>query len=112
MPLIKGITVKLHEYTETSEDDFGQPIFSDVEVEVQNVLVGQPSTDDVVNDMNLYGKKLAYTLSIPKGDTHNWKDTVVEFFDQKFKTYGDVIQGIEENIPLCWNKQVKVEHYE
>ena len=35
----------------------------------------------------------------------------VEFWGQKFRTYGDVVQGIENLIPLCWNKKVKVEKY-
>lgn len=112
MAMINGITVILHEFAQTGEDDFGQPIFNDIEVSVDNVLVGQPSTDDIVNSMNIYGKRLAYSLAIPKGDTHNWKDAEVEFFGERFRTYGDITQGIESNIPLSWNKIIKVEKYE
>ena len=35
----------------------------------------------------------------------------VEFFGQRFRTYGDVTEGIEAMIPLQWNKKVKVERY-
>ena len=62
--------------------------------------------------MQLYGKRLPYTLALPKGDTHDWDNVAVGFFGQKFRTYGDVVQGIEAMLPLCWNKQVKVERYE
>jgi len=112
MSMIKGITVTLHTHAKTGDDDFGQPIFSDTTTTVDNVLVGQASSEAIANDMTIYGKRLAYTLAIPKGDTHTWTDTEVEFFGEKFRTYGDVIQGIEANIPLSWNKQIKVERYE
>jgi hypothetical protein len=36
----------------------------------------------------------------------------VEFFGQRFRTIGFPTQGIEELIPLAWNKKVKVERYE
>ena len=67
---------------------------------------------DIVNDLQLYGRRLAYTLALPKGDAHDWHNVTVEFFGQKFHTYGDVAQGIENLIPLCWNKKVTVERYE
>ena len=35
----------------------------------------------------------------------------LEFFGQKFRSYGAVTQGIEALIPLYWNKKVKVERY-
>lgn len=110
--MIKGITVVLHVKTRTGADAFGAPVYEDTTEEVKNVLVGEPDAQAVINEMQLYGKRLAYTLGIPKGDTHEWKDTKVEFFGEKFKTYGDVTQGIEAMIPLSWNKKIKVERYE
>lgn len=109
--MIHGITVRLYEKTQTGTDAFNAPIFSETPVEVKNVLIGEPTTDDVVNSLQLYGKRIAYTLAIPKGDEHDWEDVTVEFFGQKFRTYGGVVQGIEELVPLCWNKKVKVERY-
>lgn len=50
-------------------------------------------------------------LALPKGDSHDWHNVTVEFFGQKFRTYGDVVQGMESLVPLAWNKQVKVERY-
>lgn len=108
---MKGITVLLHVKTESGFDEFGAPIYTDEVVPVDNVLIGEPSSDQSIQDLNLYGKRLAYTLAIPKGDTHIWTDTVVEFFGQTFRTYGEPTQGIESLIPLSWNKKVKVEKY-
>lgn len=109
--MIKGTKVILIQKEETGTDDFGAPIYEEKQIEVNDVLVGEPSSDDISNEMSLYGKKIAYTLAIPKGDTHNWVDTDVIIFGQKYKTYGYPIEGIEENIPLRWHKKVKVERY-
>ena len=108
---MRGVTVNLHVKTQTGTDEFDAPIYTDQIVQVDNVLIGEPSTDDIVQDLNLYGKRLAYTLAIPKGDDHDWTDTEVEFFDETFRTYGAPTQGIEHLIPLAWNKKVKVERY-
>lgn len=111
MSMIKGITVQLKKKIQTGTDPFGRPIYSEQIINVDNVLVGEPSTDDITTDLSLYGKKLAYTLAIPKGDTNVWEDTEVSFFGANFRTYGYVTQGIESMIPLDWNKKIKVERY-
>lgn len=108
---MRGITVTLHKKTQSSTDEFGAPIYTDTTEAVDNVLVGEPTSDQIVQDLNLYGKHLAYVLAIPKGDTHTWTDTEVEFFGQTFKTYGEPTQGIDALIPLSWNTKVKVERY-
>lgn len=109
---IKGIPVKLSVRTQTGIDDFNRPTYEVSQEVVENVLVGEPSAEDVVNELNLSGKRIAYTLAIPKGDTHVWEDTEVEFWGMKFKTVGIPTQGIDDNIPFQWNKKVKVERYE
>lgn len=109
---IKGVTITLYQTEQTGVDPFGRPVMSETAVPVENVLIGEPSTEDVVNELNLSGKHLAYTLAIPKGDTHNWKDKRVSFFGETFRTIGEPTQGIEANIPLDWNMKVKVERYE
>ena len=109
---IRGTTVQLTIKTKSGTDDFNMPIYTETVEEVSNVLIGEPKTEDIINDLQLYGKRLAYTLAIPKGDTHNWKDTKVQFWGQTFHTYGEPTQGIEELIPLSWNKKVKAERYE
>lgn len=109
--MIRGITVRLYVKTQTGTDEFNAPIYTETPVDVENVLVGEPVSEDIVNSLQLYGKHVAYTLGIPKGDEHDWDNVAVEFFGQKFRTYGGVTQGIEEMIPLVWNKKVKVERY-
>ena len=96
--MIHGITVLLYEKRKTGTDAFNAPVYEE-------------ATEDLVSDLQLYGKRTAYTLAIPKGDTHDWEDVTVEFFGRKWRTFGGVTQGIEDMIPLPWNKKVKVERY-
>ena len=109
---IKGMPVKLSVRTQKGIDDFNRPTYEVSQEVVENVLVGEPSAEDVVNELNLSGKRIAYVLAIPKGDTHTWENTEVEFWGMTFKTVGIPTQGIDDNIPLQWNKKVKVERYE
>lgn len=111
MAKIKGITVTLIGGIKTGEDPFGKPIYEDAEITVDNVLVSPTSSDDIVNQLNLTGKKAVYTLAIPKGDTNAWEDREVRFFGERWRTFGIPIEGIEELIPLEWNKKVMVERY-
>ena len=106
-----GYSVTLHVRQQTGTDEFNNPVFSDTTETVANVLIGQPTTDDITTSLDLYGKRIEYMLGIPKGDTHDWEDTVVEFFGQKYRTFGHTIQGIEENIPTPWHKKVRVERF-
>jgi hypothetical protein len=112
---MRGITVKLTEKTQNGTDPFGMPKFTTAEVDVHDVLVGEPSTDDITNTITMYGKKVAYTLAIPKGDTHVWEDTTVTLpapFEGTYHTIGYPTAGIEANIPLRWNKKVHLERIE
>ena len=108
---MRGITVTLHTKVQTGTDAFNAPTFRDETIEVENVLVGEPSSDQIIDELNLYGKHLAYVLGIPKGDQHDWTDVEVSFFGERFRTYGEPTQGMEHLIPLSWNKKVKVERY-
>ncbi|MBO7222563.1 MAG: hypothetical protein J6V70_00330 [Kiritimatiellae bacterium] len=109
--LIKGIPVVLKVKTPVGADNFNIPIYETIDETVENVLVAPASADDVATAENLYGKKAVYSLGIPKGDTHNWLDTEVEFFGETWRTFGFPLEGIESNIPLDWNKKVMVERY-
>lgn len=107
--MIKGITVSLIVQTQTSTDDFGAPVYTETSVSVDNVLVSPSSDTEVLETVNLYGKKAIYTLAIPKGDSHNWENTFVEFFGERWRTIGKPTKGIEDMIPLKWNMKVRVE---
>ncbi len=109
---IRGIDIIRYEKKQTGVDGFGAPIYAETAEVVHNVLIGEPGAEELVGDMQLLGKKLAYTLALPKGDNRDWDNVTVEFFGQKFRTYGGVTEGIEAMIPGRWNRKVKVERFE
>lgn len=103
-----GTSVVLYEKTANGVDAFNNPVYTVTQTTVDNVLVGQPETDDITSSIDMYGKQIVYMLGLPKGDTHNWTNTIVEIFGERFQTFGDVIQGIEANVPTPWHKKVRV----
>lgn len=112
--MIKGITVQLVVKTANGADALNRTIYETEIVEVDDVLVGQPSQEEITTTLSLYGKQATYTLAIPKGDENTWVDTEVILpapFSGKFKTIGFPTAGIESNIPLRWNKKVLLEQY-
>lgn len=111
MAMIKGIAVILRKKNKIGVDDFDAPVYETEDIEVENVLVAPASSQDVITAQDLYGKKAIYTLGIPKGDNNVWEDTTVVFFGNVWRTIGILQEGIEENIPLNWNKKVMVERY-
>lgn len=112
MPRIKGETVYLITKRKIGEDPFGAPIVQEEKVAVNNVLIAPTLSDDIVNQLELTGRKAVYTLAIPKGDTNNWENVEVEFFGERWRTFGISTMGIEHLIPLDWNRKVMVERYE
>lgn len=109
--MIKGMTVVLVSKNQTGVDAFNCPVYEYVEESVDDVLVAPASSDDIITAQDLHGKKAVYTLAIPKGDSHNWEDAIVRFFGQEWHVFGYPLEGMEENLPLRWNKKVMVERY-
>lgn len=110
--MIKGIPVKLYERTLSGTDGFDHPMYAETPVTIENVLVAPASTTEILDTLNLTGKKAVYNIAIPKEDTHNWQDCRVDFFGQSWKVIGFPQQGINENIPGAWNQKWMVERYE
>jgi hypothetical protein len=74
---------------------------------IDDVLIGEPTSSAPTDQTD--GRLLGFTLGIPKGDTHDWTDRLVEFWGKRFRTVGYPQQGIEANIPLRWGQNIKVE---
>lgn len=109
--MLKGIPVILYTEKAVGKDSLNKTIYEPKPETIENVLVAPSSSQEIVDSTNLYGKKAVYTLAIPKGDEHDWRDKTVEFFGSKWKTFGEPLEGIESLIPLAWNKKVTVERY-
>lgn len=110
--MIHGMTITLWTKTQVGVDGFNNPVYTWASEDVDDVLVAQPDPNERTDELDLNGKSIAYVLGIPKGDEHDWKDQIVEFFGERFMTIGIPVMGIEENIPLRWHKKVKCVRYE
>lgn len=110
---MKGITITLYNRTQTSTDALNHPIYTETAVSVDNVLVAPLSSGEVTEVYNLTGRRAEYQLAIPKGDTNDWTaGKKVSFFGKTWRIIAIPEEGIEELIPLSWNKKVRVERYE
>lgn len=109
--MLKGITVTLYEARQTGVDAFNRPILQEIPVQVENCLVAPMSDEEVLDTLNLTGRRAVYQLAIPKGDAHAWENRRVRFFGEDWRVIGHPTEGIVDNIPLKWNKKVKVESY-
>lgn len=114
---MRGITVTLYIKTQTGTDPFGAPVYTERAETVENVLVGEPSTNEITTSTDLYGKRIDYMLGIPKGDTHVWQDRRVEWTDAygrtiQAETFGYPITGIEAMVPLAWHMKVRCHRIE
>ena len=108
---LKGTTIQYVIKTLEGYDPLNAPIYSEKLEDVPDVLVGQPSTDDINTSLALYGKKITYMLGIPKGDTHDWVDAEVVIWGDRYRTFGYPMTGEQANIPLRWGQNVRVERY-
>lgn len=109
---IKGISIILVSKTQTGEDAFHAPVYDYSEETVENVLVAPASSTEILDTLNLTGKKIVYNLAIPKGDTHTWEGQLVKFFGETWRVVGIPEQGIDALIPGDWNRKVQVERYD
>ena len=110
---MKTITVLLHNFVDTGQrDKTNRPIVAESITVVEGCLYAPVSSEDIVNTLNLTGKRAEYQICIPKGDTNDWENARVDFLGKSWETIGIPEEGIEENIPLRWNRKIKVARYE
>lgn len=110
--MIKGVPVTLYTRVFSHYNEINEPIYTELPIEVKNVLIEPLTSDDIINNETIYGKKGVYRLCIPKGDAHRWEDCKVEFFGATWRVFGFAQEYIEELLPLSWNKKVMVDRYE
>lgn len=111
--MIIGTTVTLYEKAPTTTDRFNAPVYAETPVMVDNVLIGEPSTEDIAETAALYQTQIRYMLAIPKGDSHTWEGNRVEWTDPagravKCRVIGRPIAGVEANVPTPWHIKVRV----
>lgn len=104
------ISVKLFEKVLEGYDGFGVPTYTEQAVIIDKCLVAIGSHNPLANNNTTQVALDTFTIAIPKGDNHDWRNSIVEFnlggVDFKCKTYGDYLLGYEDAMPLMWHKQI------
>lgn len=104
------ISVKLYEKVIEGVDDFGVPTHSEHAVIINECLVAIGLHNQLTDNNTTQVALDSFTIAIPKGDNHEWRNSIVEFnlggVDFKCKTYGDYLLGYEDAMPLMWHKQI------
>ena len=109
---LHGITVILIQKVKVGKDAFNKDVFTEIPVEVKNILVSPSSAEEQKDALELYNRKVLYTLAIPKTDTHTWERQRVSFWGDTYEVVGIPTKGIDDLIPGPWNTKVKVARYE
>lgn len=85
------------------------PAGSSQAITISNVLVGEPSTEDLTDRASFFDIRTLYTLAIPKGDANDWVNGTVVFYGKTWHVVGEPTEGLDHLIPLQWNRKVRVE---
>lgn len=110
--LIKGEMIYLLDKKEIGKDEFNRPIYSFNKIPVDNVLYMPTSATEQIEQLNLTGRKIEYTVSIPKGDNHSWENQIIIIKGRRYRVCTSVEETIDHLTPLAWNKKFRVEAYE
>ena len=107
--MLKGETVTLYAKTPNGSDEFNRQEWTETAVSVPNVLIAPMSETEILDVLNMTGRKAIYQLAVLKGDDNDWENCRVNFWGRTFRVIGKPIEGQEHMIPLLWNKKVRVE---
>lgn len=111
---MRGMTVTLFAEEIIGYDEIGEPLVHQKPITVEDVLIGEPSTDEITESVNLYGKRISFMLGIPKKDANDWTNKDVQWTDAygrtiNARTFGYPITGVAANIPGKWHMKVRCE---
>lgn len=68
---MRGITIVLYKKEQIGVDAFNRPIYEKKGEEIADVLIAPAQEQEILDTLNLTGRKAVYTLAIPKGDVRS-----------------------------------------
>ena len=110
--VLNQTTIQIKTRTQTGVDAFNRPTYTDAWEDVAGCVVGSPSSEDVENELNLSGKRIAYEIFLPNGDTHTWNGTSVMIGSREYRVIGDARESFVSFPHIPCNKLISVEAYE
>lgn len=110
--VLNQTTIQIKTRTQTGKDALNHPIYSEVWEDVSGCVVGSPSSEDIENEMNLSGKRIAYEVFLPNDDAHTWAGSEVKINNKPYRVIGDVKESFVSFSHIPCNKLISVEAYE
>jgi hypothetical protein len=109
--MLSGANVTVLLPVEGNRDRFGNPVETYEPREVPDVLIAEPSTEDM-EAARAEGVTLAYTLHFPKSYAGPLEGALVELpepFGGEYRVVGDPRPYMDANTPGRWDRPVRVE---
>lgn len=110
--VLNQTAIQIKTRTQTGKDALNHPIYTEDWEEVSGCVVGSPSSEDIENEMNLSGKRIAYEVFLPNDDTHTWAGSEVRIKGKQYRVIGDVKESFVSFSHIPCNKLISVEAYE
>lgn len=110
LDVILGETVTVSTPAQAGEDAYGQAVKEWADEDVRNVLVCQPTSDDVASRPE--GDEVTLTLHFPKTYTASLRGCTVTLRGERYTVLGDPVALTEANTPGRWNRAVPVRRVE
>ena len=113
MAMLRGESVKVYAPTVTYDANTRDEAVTWTATEVDNVLWGQPTTEQVDEAMRLHGIHAQYTLGVPKSFTGSMRGCYVTrdrdgTDPPKYWVVGDPMPLPPEICPTDWNREAVV----
>lgn len=109
--VLNQTTIQIKIRTQVGVDELNRPIYKETWEEIAGCVVGSPSSEDIENEINLSGKRIAYEIFLPNKDTHTWTGASVKIKDKEYRVIGDVKESFVRFSHIPCNKLISVEAY-
>ena len=106
---MRGETVTVITHEETGRDPGNNPIYGDVETDVENVLVAPGPRADVIESNRPEGVDVVFNLHFPKSFTGSLRGARIKVRGEVFHVVGDPKPYQNNLTPGPWNRPVEVE---
>lgn len=105
--MIRGTDVVVTKRSVTGRDEMGEPVFSEAEETVANVLAAPSSTDEMDETNRAFGVVCEMTFHFPKSYTASLEGCRVRWGGREYRVIGDPQPYMDENTPTPWNRAAK-----
>lgn len=105
--MIRGRQAVVVRRVQSGTDEMGDPVFTETEETVANVLAAPSSTDEMDETNRAFGVVCEMTFHFPKSYTASLEGCRVRWGGREYRVIGDPQPYMDENTPTPWNRAAK-----